>query len=90
MPWNFTNQQLDPMILSIAAAPITVAGGATVAINQAPASIRYHNLNYALVGLWPFPDNQNVNANYAGQNISVTNPQTGVTAIYHYQAPPAN
>ncbi|SIT47496.1 hypothetical protein BN2475_750009 [Paraburkholderia ribeironis] len=88
MPWNFTNRQLDPMTLTVDGAPVEVAGGATVEIAAGPTSIAYHRLNYALVGIWPFPADQSVDARYdGGQNIRVQNPNTGTTAIYHYQEP---
>ncbi|WP_127091869.1 hypothetical protein [Aquabacter cavernae] len=63
-------------------------GGQAVVVAVGVARVAYHKLNYARVGIWPFPDGQALNASYdGGQNIRIQNPATQVTCIFSYTQP---
>ena len=89
MAWTITNKQRDAMTLTLDdGVRVNLPGGGSVIVNSGIAFIEYHGLRYPRVGIWPFPDNQNVEASYPGrQNIEIRNPQTAVTAIYHHEGP---
>lgn len=87
--WTINNQQQDPMtLIDVNKAQYNVAGKGNVQVNASIVTIIYHKLTYQLTppgAIWPFPDHQNLNAAYDGkQNVSIINPQTGVTALYQY------
>jgi len=87
MPYPITNQQLDPMTMtSNTGVVVTIAGHATANSGQV-ARVSYHNLNYNLVGIWPFQDGQALNATFDGTNIHLQNPQTQTTAVYQWPGP---
>lgn len=86
MAWTITNQQADPMTLTLAnAAVVNLPGHGTAQVPSAVARIAYHGLNYARNGIWPFPDGQALNAFYPGQqNVHIQNPTTSVEAVYQH------
>lgn len=90
--WTINNQQQDPMTLTdVNQAQYNLPGQGNVQVNAEIVTIIYHNLTYQLTppgAIWPFPNNQNLQAAYdGGQNVSIRNPQTGVTALYQYTGP---
>jgi hypothetical protein len=88
MSWNVTNGQADPMQFTLDDGTVhTAAGGATVALNSGIASIVYHRLNYVRNGIWPFPDNQALNATYGGQQNCYVRSAASTEAVYPYTAP---
>lgn len=89
MAWTIANRQLDAMALTLDdGAHVNLPGGGNVIVNSGIVLIEYHRLRYPRVGIWPFPDNHNIEASYPGeQNIEIRNPQTAVTAIYHHEGP---
>lgn len=89
MAWTITNRQLDPMTFTLDDGTASTAqGGQSVVVAVGVARVAYHGLNYARVGIWPFPNGQALDARYdGGQNISIRNPNTGVTCIFQYTPP---
>ena len=89
MPYHITNQQGDAMILTLNnQTPVNLPGHGNVTVQMPVHNIVYHNLTYALVGMWPFGQGEILTAYYTGgQNVNIQSQASGVNAVYRYQGP---
>jgi hypothetical protein len=82
--WTVTNQQADPMTFTLDDGTVVNAPAkAGVQVASGVYQIAYHQLSYTRNGIWPFPDNQALNAFYpGGNNLHIQNPTSRVEAVY--------